>query len=87
LIKNRELKNLIASRINQLRGKHGYKDIDFSNKNRTMNHKVINGKLATLGQFPFQARLIVTKCKGEFICGGVLVSPCHILTAKEGVQN
>jgi hypothetical protein len=87
LIENDKLKNLIIHKINQLMEKNGYRKLEFRKENRTTNHRVFSILFAEVGEIPFQARLEVTSCKGDHICGGVLISPCFLLTAKEGVHN
>lgn len=42
----------------------------------------MSGAPANLGQFPWQARVEFTTCEGTFLCGGVLISPCYVLTAR-----
>jgi len=53
------------------------------NQNQTSKaSRVVQGIPANLGQFPWQARFNFRTCDGNFLCGGVLISPCYVLTAR-----
>ncbi|XP_049790925.1 brachyurin-like isoform X11 [Schistocerca nitens] len=43
--------------------------------------RITNGEVATLGQFPYQAGLIITVSEGQVFCGGSIISDTWILTA------
>ena len=43
--------------------------------------KIINGQLATVGQFPWQVAIISTGFFKNGVCGGSLISDVWILTA------
>lgn len=52
--------------------------------------RIIGGKAAALGQYPWIARLGYTvHCKTEpiFQCGGALINEQHVLTASHCVRN
>ncbi|XP_062542073.1 collagenase-like [Armigeres subalbatus] len=49
--------------------------------------RIINGKDAELGQFPYQALLIIQTDNGRALCGGSVVTDEWILTAGHCVQD
>ncbi|XP_058456876.1 collagenase-like [Malaya genurostris] len=49
--------------------------------------RIINGKDAELGQFPYQAKLIIQTDQGRALCGGSLLSDSWVLTAGHCVEN
>ncbi|XP_055532603.1 collagenase-like [Wyeomyia smithii] len=49
--------------------------------------RIINGKDAELGQFPYQAKLIIDMPEGRALCGGSLLSDEWILTAGHCVEK
>ncbi|XP_058456873.1 collagenase-like [Malaya genurostris] len=49
--------------------------------------RIINGKNAELGQFPYQAKLIIETDQGRALCGGSLLSDVWVLTAGHCVEN
>ena len=45
--------------------------------------RIAYGTVASIGQFPFMARLAVIGPKTYSMCGGTVISPYHVLTAGE----
>lgn len=43
--------------------------------------RIVGGKFAVVGQFPYQVLIYVNKDSGMHLCGGTIISPLHILTA------
>lgn len=58
--------------------------LDFKGKHPTFLNstgRIINGITATNGQFPYQARIILTSIIFTGLCGGSIISPAWVLTA------
>ncbi|XP_058829458.1 collagenase-like [Topomyia yanbarensis] len=49
--------------------------------------RIINGEDAELGQFPYQAKLIIQTDQGRALCGGSLISEEWVLTAAHCVES
>ncbi|TKR57828.1 hypothetical protein L596_030475 [Steinernema carpocapsae] len=54
---------------------------DFNATFKMPSDLIFGGSFATRGQFPWQAFLLLKKGSSNFICGGSLISPQHIVTA------
>lgn len=52
-----------------------------SNVDKFLSRLITGGKEATLGQFPYQALLILRNHQNAFLCGGIIISNNWILTA------
>ena len=46
-----------------------------------ISRRIVNGQSAYLGQFPYQAYLLLNSEKESFTCGGSIISNSWILTA------
>ncbi|XP_058456874.1 collagenase-like [Malaya genurostris] len=57
------------------------------NSLKQIESRIINGKNAELGQFPYQAKLIIETDQDRALCGGSLLSDVWVLTAGHCVEN
>ena len=83
LIQDRELKSLIVEALQKVGYKIVVDDLTGARNKTSKGSRVVQGIPAILGQFPWQARFTFRMCEDRVgLCGGVLISPCYVLTAR-----